>query len=79
MVSQNKPKNKSVLITKEEFLNNTREEEVFSLIHEFLERYKETYKVEAPYLRISDRDINVITEQMITDIKSQVWLKEDIK
>jgi len=62
-------------ITKEQFLDNTREDEVFCVIHEFKEKYNEMMKEENKgELILLDEDIRVISEQMITDIKSQVWL-----
>jgi len=64
------------MITSEQFLDDTKEEEVFALIHEFKERFnalmKEEHKSELPV--ILDADINCVAEQMITSIKSQVWL-----
>jgi len=68
----NKP---TAYITKEQFLDNTKENEVFSVIHEFKERYNEMMKEENKQeLILLDEDIRVIAEQMITEIKSQVWL-----
>ena len=62
-------------ITKEQFLDNTRESEVFSVIHEFKERYNKMMIEESKEeLILLDEDIRVIAEQMITEIKSQVWL-----
>ena len=63
------------MITKEEFLENTREEEIFSLVHEFIMRYNELMKEEhTQEILILDKDINIIAEQMITELKSQEWL-----
>lgn len=62
-------------ITKEQFLDNTTETEIFCIIHEFKEKYNEMMKEENKQeLFLLDEDIRVIAEQMITDIKSQVWL-----
>lgn len=64
-------------ITKEQFLDNTREREVFSVIHEFKERYNNLMKEENKQeLILLDEDIRVIAEQMITEIKSQLWLPQ---
>jgi len=63
------------MITKEEFLYNTKDDEVFCLIHEALSRLNELYAEEDKKpITILDKDIKVISEQMITNIKSQVWL-----
>lgn len=67
------------MITKEQFLDNTTEEEVFGIIHEALERLKELRKEDNPEgldkeIAVLDREIGIIAEAMITDIKSQMWL-----
>jgi DNA-directed RNA polymerase specialized sigma subunit len=62
-------------ITKEQFLDNTTETELFCIIHEFKEKYNEMMREEnKEELILLDEDIRVIAEHMITDIKSQVWL-----
>lgn len=65
------------MITAEEFLYETTEEEVFSIIHEFKERYnqlmKEENKEKLPTLL--DKDLICIAKQMITEIHSRWWLK----
>ena len=68
------------MITKEEFLDNTREKEVFSVIHEFKERFNEMVLCstekdkENKVLNVTDKEIGIISEQMITNIKSQMWI-----
>lgn len=59
-------------ITAEEFLYNTTEEEVFSILHEFVKNYevlKGSTKV-----NITDRELAIIAEHMIHNIKDQAWL-----
>ena len=61
------------MITKEQFLEDTTEEELFSLIHEALLRLNEerdTYQG----LREADIDIGIVAEQMIKQIKNAEYL-----
>lgn len=63
------------MITKEVFLGNTKDEEVFCVIHEALMRLNELLKEESKEkFVVLDKDIAVVAEQMITNIKGQVWL-----
>ena len=63
------------MISKEQFLDNTKEEEVFGVIHEFVTRYNEMMKEENKEpIVILDKDIGIISQTMITEIKSQVWI-----
>lgn len=72
------------MITKEEFLDDTTEEEVFCLIHEFKERVNKLVEEsreednsfkDTNFIDLTDEHIGIIAEQMITNIKSQMWLK----
>ena len=58
------------MITKEEFLNNTNEEELFSILHEF----KEWLKEEFDEMNITDKAIYLISKQMIRLNKISVYL-----
>jgi len=61
-------------ITKEIFLYNTTDEEVFCVLHEFKERLNELRKEQDNKLVISDEEIGIIAEQMITATKGSRWL-----
>ena len=66
-----------MLITKEQFLDSTTEDEVFCLIVEALAWLKENRKKVNPNyddVIATDRELGTVTEQMITNIKGQVWL-----
>ena len=54
------------LITREQFLQNTDEEELFAVISSFLERYKELHK-DAVFL---DSELNKITKAILKDFKA---------
>jgi hypothetical protein len=63
-------------MSKEVFLYNTTEEELFCLLHEFKVRLNELYEEEGKEeFIISDKDISVVSESMITAIKGSAWLK----
>ena len=59
------------MITKEQFLENTSQEELFCLIDEFKQRYNEEHY---PHLHITDKQASAIVEQMIQGIKGSAWL-----
>lgn len=67
------------MITKEQFLDGTTEDELFSLIHEVLFRLRDLRKEDNPEgldkeIVFFDKEIGVIAEQMITEIKGKTWL-----
>ena len=63
------------MITKEVFLDNTKDEEVFCVIHEALMRLNELLNEEGKEkFVVFDKDIELVAEQMIANIKGQVWL-----
>ena len=64
------------MITKEQFLYDTREEEVFGLLHEFVFRLNKIYQENNQTEHIiPDELIGIISEQMINNIKNQLWIK----
>ena len=70
-------KKDGVKITKEEFLENTTEEEVFSIIHEALVRFKEFKEIETneeERILMTDGEIGMIAEEMIKEIKKSNYL-----
>ena len=60
------------MISKEEFLQNTTEEEVFCIVEEFLERLKE-HRTSLDFI-VLDKEKNKIIREMIRSAKESIYL-----